>query len=154
MWVAGLAYRRPVVSDMEVIVRHQGRERFASITCMIRHYVARRAQVTEGHPHNADVRAGFGLRLRAIRGALAAAPNDVFGYLAGSSVLQLRTAVADHLNRRAAEVASCGSVFIAHSEYVPNLIRCPGAGAVPDRSGRAAAVADQRACWPVTKGER
>jgi hypothetical protein len=43
--------------DMEVIVRHQDQERCASITCMIRHYVARRAQVTEGHPHNADERA-------------------------------------------------------------------------------------------------
>jgi hypothetical protein len=31
--------------------------RSASITSMIRHYVARRAQVTEGHPHNADVSA-------------------------------------------------------------------------------------------------
>jgi GntR family transcriptional regulator / MocR family aminotransferase len=37
--------------------------------------------------------------LRAIRGALAAAPNDVFGYLAGSGLPQLRTAVADYLNR-------------------------------------------------------
>jgi hypothetical protein len=43
--------------DMEVIVRRQDQERYASITCMIRHYVARRAQVTEGHPHNADIRA-------------------------------------------------------------------------------------------------
>jgi hypothetical protein len=39
---------------MEVIVRRQDQERCASITCMIRHYVARRAQVTEGHPHNAE----------------------------------------------------------------------------------------------------
>ena len=31
--------------------------RSASITSMIRHYVARRAQVTEGHPHNAAERA-------------------------------------------------------------------------------------------------
>ncbi len=37
--------------------------------------------------------------LRAIRGALASAPNDVFGYLAGSGVPQLRTAIADYLNR-------------------------------------------------------
>jgi hypothetical protein len=28
--------------------------RSASITSIIRHYVARRAQVTEGHPHNAE----------------------------------------------------------------------------------------------------
>jgi hypothetical protein len=29
----------------------------ASITCMIRHYVARRAQVSEAHPHNAAMSA-------------------------------------------------------------------------------------------------
>jgi len=43
--------------DMEVIVRHQNQEHCSSITCMIRHYVARRPQVTEGHPHNAAGRA-------------------------------------------------------------------------------------------------
>src|SRR5215467_3274353 len=48
---------RPVMVDMEVIVRRQDQKHCASITCMIRHYVARRAEVTEGHPHNADVRA-------------------------------------------------------------------------------------------------
>lgn len=37
--------------------------------------------------------------LRAIRGALASAPNDLFGYLAGSGVPQLRTAIAEYLNR-------------------------------------------------------
>ncbi|GIH15818.1 GntR family transcriptional regulator [Rugosimonospora africana] len=37
--------------------------------------------------------------LRAIREALGSAPNDVFGYLAGSGVPQLRTAIADYLNR-------------------------------------------------------
>jgi GntR family transcriptional regulator / MocR family aminotransferase len=37
--------------------------------------------------------------LRAIRGALTSAPNDVFGYLAGSGVPQLRTAIAGYLNR-------------------------------------------------------
>jgi hypothetical protein len=41
-----------------VIVRRQDQEHCASITRMIRHYVARRAQVTEGHPHNAADRAG------------------------------------------------------------------------------------------------
>jgi hypothetical protein len=39
---------------MEVIVRRQSQEHCASITCMIRHYVARRAQVIEDHPHNAE----------------------------------------------------------------------------------------------------
>jgi hypothetical protein len=33
--------------------------RSASNTYMIRHYVARRAQVTEGHPHKADERMRF-----------------------------------------------------------------------------------------------
>jgi hypothetical protein len=42
---------RPLLLDMEVIVRCQDQERCASITCMIRHYVARRAQVIEDHPH-------------------------------------------------------------------------------------------------------
>jgi hypothetical protein len=40
----------------EVIVRRQDQEHCASITRMIRHYVARRAQVTEGHPDNAEKR--------------------------------------------------------------------------------------------------
>jgi hypothetical protein len=43
--------------DPIVIVRRQGQERCASITSMIRHYVGRRAQVTEGHPDNAEMRA-------------------------------------------------------------------------------------------------
>ena len=46
--------RRPTLLDMEVIVRRQDQDHCASITYMIRHYVARRAQVTEGHPHNAE----------------------------------------------------------------------------------------------------
>jgi hypothetical protein len=37
----------------KVIVRSQDQEHCASISRMIRHYVARRAQLTEGHPHNA-----------------------------------------------------------------------------------------------------
>jgi GntR family transcriptional regulator/MocR family aminotransferase len=37
--------------------------------------------------------------LRSIRGALTYAPNDVFGYLTGRGVPQLRTAVADYANR-------------------------------------------------------
>jgi GntR family transcriptional regulator / MocR family aminotransferase len=43
--------------------------------------------------------------LRAIRGALAGAPNDVFGYLAGSGVPQLRTAISGYLNRVRGTVA-------------------------------------------------
>jgi GntR family transcriptional regulator/MocR family aminotransferase len=37
--------------------------------------------------------------LRAMRGALAGAPNSVFGYLTGSGVPQLRVALSDYLNR-------------------------------------------------------
>jgi hypothetical protein len=48
--------------DMQVIVRRQGQKLCASITCMIRHYVARRAKVTFDHPHNADV-SEFRLRI-------------------------------------------------------------------------------------------
>jgi hypothetical protein len=43
--------------DMEVIVRRQDQTHCASITCMIRHYVARRAKVIFDHPHNAASRA-------------------------------------------------------------------------------------------------
>ncbi len=39
-------------------MRRQDREHCASITCMIRHYVARRAKVIEDHPHNAEKRMG------------------------------------------------------------------------------------------------
>jgi hypothetical protein len=53
---AGVPPKRTLVFDMQVIVRRQDQEHCASITCMIRHYVARRAQVTEGHPHNAEER--------------------------------------------------------------------------------------------------
>jgi GntR family transcriptional regulator/MocR family aminotransferase len=37
--------------------------------------------------------------LRSIRGALVDTPNELFGYLSGSGVPQLRTAIADYLNR-------------------------------------------------------
>ena len=45
---------------MQVIVRRQDQKLCASITCMIRHYVARRAKVIFDHPHNAAYSA-FGL---------------------------------------------------------------------------------------------
>jgi hypothetical protein len=48
------AAERPVMVDMEVNARRQEQEHCASITCMIRHYVARRAKVIEDHPHNAE----------------------------------------------------------------------------------------------------
>jgi GntR family transcriptional regulator / MocR family aminotransferase len=50
--------------------------------------------------------------LRAIRGALASAPNDLFGYLAGSGVPQLRTAIADYLNRVRGTVAQPDQIVI------------------------------------------
>src|SRR5438874_8185461 len=50
--------------------------------------------------------------LRAIRGALASAPNDLFGYLAGSGVPQLRTAIAGYLNRVRGTVAQPDHVVI------------------------------------------
>jgi hypothetical protein len=49
------ADQRPDLVDMEVIVRRQDRVHCASITSMIRHYVARRAEVIEDHPHNAEM---------------------------------------------------------------------------------------------------
>jgi GntR family transcriptional regulator/MocR family aminotransferase len=50
--------------------------------------------------------------LRAIRGALASAPNDLFGYLAGSGVPQLRTAIAGYLNRVRHTVAQPDQIVI------------------------------------------
>ena len=50
--------------------------------------------------------------LRAIRGALASAPNDLFGYLAGSGVPQLRTAISGYLNRVRGTVAQPEQVVI------------------------------------------
>jgi GntR family transcriptional regulator/MocR family aminotransferase len=50
--------------------------------------------------------------LRAIRGALEKAPNDLFGYLSGSGVPQLRTAIADYLNRVRGTVARPEQIVI------------------------------------------
>jgi len=51
--------------------------------------------------------------LRAVRGALASAPNDLFGYLAGSGVPQLRTAIADYLNRVRGTLAHPDQIVIS-----------------------------------------
>ena len=53
---------RPDLLDMEVIVEgsSETKRHCASITCMITHCVARRAQVTEGHPHDAESSAFLG----------------------------------------------------------------------------------------------
>jgi GntR family transcriptional regulator/MocR family aminotransferase len=50
--------------------------------------------------------------LRAIRGALADAPNEVFGYLTGRGVPQLRTALAGYLNRVRGTVAEPDQMVI------------------------------------------
>ena len=50
--------------------------------------------------------------LRAIRGALASAPNDVFGYLAGSGTPQLRAALAGYLNRVRGTLAQPDQIVI------------------------------------------
>jgi GntR family transcriptional regulator/MocR family aminotransferase len=50
--------------------------------------------------------------LRAIRGALASAPSNLFGYLAGSGVPQLRTALADYLNRVRGTLAQPDQIVI------------------------------------------
>lgn len=51
--------------------------------------------------------------LRAIRTTLASAPNDLFGYLAGSGVPQLRTAIADYLNRVRGTIANPDQIVIS-----------------------------------------
>ena len=51
--------------------------------------------------------------LRAIRGALANAPNDLFGYLAGSGVPELRTAIAGYLNRVRGTMAQPDQIVIS-----------------------------------------
>jgi hypothetical protein len=59
--VALVTSKLALMFDMEVIVRRHDQEHCASITCMIRHYVARRAKVIEDHPHHAAERAVFGV---------------------------------------------------------------------------------------------
>ncbi len=50
--------------------------------------------------------------LRSIRGVLAGVPNELFGYLSGSGTPQLRTAIADYLNRVRGTVAHPDNVVI------------------------------------------
>jgi GntR family transcriptional regulator / MocR family aminotransferase len=51
--------------------------------------------------------------LRAIRSALADAPNEVFGYLTGRGVPQLRTSLAEYLNRVRGTVAEPDHMVIS-----------------------------------------
>lgn len=64
---------------------------------------------------------------RAIRGALASAPNDLFGYLAGSGVPQLRTAIADYLNRVRGTLAHPDQIVIS-TGYAQGITLLVGAG--------------------------
>jgi GntR family transcriptional regulator/MocR family aminotransferase len=50
--------------------------------------------------------------LRAIRAALADAPNELFGYLSGSGMPQLRAAIAEYLNRVRGTVADPEHIVI------------------------------------------
>jgi GntR family transcriptional regulator/MocR family aminotransferase len=50
--------------------------------------------------------------LRSIRGVLSGVPNELFGYLSGSGTPQLRTAIADYLNRVRGTVAHPDNVVI------------------------------------------
>src|SRR5260370_19996898 len=67
--------------------------------------------------------------LRAIRGALASAPNDLVGYLAGSGVPELRTAIAGYLNRVRGTVAQPDQVVICtgYAQGIALLIGVLGA---------------------------
>jgi GntR family transcriptional regulator / MocR family aminotransferase len=69
---------------------------------------------------------------RAIRGILANAPNDVFGYLSGRGTPQLRTAIADYLNRVRGTVADAERVVICTgyaqaSALLVNVLAAAGA---------------------------
>ena len=70
--------------------------------------------------------------LRAIRGALADAPNSVFGYLTGSGVPQLRTALADYLNRVRGTLAHPDHIVICtgYAQGMTLLIGVLAAGGV------------------------
>ena len=61
--------------DIEVIVRRQDQEHCASITCMIRYYVARRAEVIEDYPHNVALGAFSGALIGLL--GMTIQPSDV-----------------------------------------------------------------------------
>jgi GntR family transcriptional regulator/MocR family aminotransferase len=68
--------------------------------------------------------------LRAIRHALAEAPNDVFGYLAGPGLPQLRTALAGYLNRVRGTLADPDHIVITtgYAQGIALLIGVLAAG--------------------------
>jgi GntR family transcriptional regulator / MocR family aminotransferase len=90
--------------------------------------------------------------LRAIRGALADAPNEVFGYLTGRGVPQLRTALAGYLNRVRGTLADPDHLVICtgYAQGVMLLIGLLAAGgakrlALEDPSSRDDALPAARA---------
>ncbi|WP_222425541.1 MocR-like pyridoxine biosynthesis transcription factor PdxR [Amycolatopsis acidiphila] len=70
--------------------------------------------------------------LRAIRGALNDAPNELFGYLSGSGVPQLRVAIADYLNRVRGTVADPARIVICtgYAQGIALLIQVLAAAGV------------------------
>jgi GntR family transcriptional regulator/MocR family aminotransferase len=68
--------------------------------------------------------------LRAMRTALADAPNEVFGYLSGSGMPQLRTAIADYLNRVRGTMAQPDHIVITtgYAQGIALLIQVLAAG--------------------------
>ena len=90
--------------------------------------------------------------LRSIRSALTDAPNEVFGYLTGRGVPQLRTALADYLNRVRGTVADPDHMVICtgYGQGVTLLVSVLAAGgarrlALEDPSSRDDALPAARA---------
>jgi GntR family transcriptional regulator / MocR family aminotransferase len=81
--------------------------------------------------------------LRAIRRTLAEAPNDVFGYLAGPGVPQLRLALAGYLNRVRGTVADPDHIVITtgYAQGIALLIGVLAAG-----GARRLALEDPSSC--------
>ena len=77
--------------------------------------------------------------LRSIRGVLNDTPNELFGYPAGSGVQQLRTAIADYLNRVRGTVADPDRIVIStgYAQGIGLLIRV-----LADRGARRIALED------------
>jgi GntR family transcriptional regulator / MocR family aminotransferase len=68
--------------------------------------------------------------LRSIRGVLTGVPNELFGYLSGGGTPQLRTAIADYLNRVRGTVAHPDNVVICtgYAQGIALLITVLAAG--------------------------
>jgi GntR family transcriptional regulator / MocR family aminotransferase len=81
--------------------------------------------------------------LRSIRSALADAPNEVFGYLTGRGVPQLRTALADYLNRVRGTLAEPDHMVICtgYAQGVTLLI-----GVLATAGARRLALEDPSSC--------